>query len=220
MSQLVPPRFLFRWSFPVRRFDHRLAPAGRLLGLPEDYRIPSLSELDSSANFADVRMAWTDEGIGLSVEVSGRTTQPRCDAESPTGSDGLHVWLDTRNTQTVHRATKYCQQFSLLPRGGGAGLSSPVACAIPLARAREETSLPDASQIELKSSVQSDGYWLDVWLPKEVLYGYEPAQHRSLGFHFVVRDSQLGEQTLATSSEFPYATDPSLWQTIELLPGS
>lgn len=216
MSQLVPPRFLFRWSFSVRRLERRRHHAGRLLGLSEDFRLTSLGELDNSACFADVRMAWSDEGIGLSVEVSGRSRPPKCLVEQPTTSDGLHVWLDTRNTQTVHRATKFCQQFSLLPMGGGSGGGEPIAIAVPLARAREEAALPEASLVELQSHVQNEGYWLDAWLPKEVLFGFEPSSHSSLGFHFAVRDSQLGEQTLAVTSEFPYASDPSLWQTMML----
>ena len=216
MSQLVPPRFLFRWSFSVRRLERRLHHAGRLLGLSEEFLVPSLGELDNSASFADVRMAWSNEGIGLSIEVSGRSRPPKCLIEQPTTSDGLHVWLDTRNTQTVHRATKFCQQFSLLPIGGGSNGGEPLAIAIPMARARDEAALPEASLIELQSSVRNEGYWLDAWLPKEVLFGYEPSSHSSLGFHFAVRDSQLGEQTLAVNSEFPYASDPSLWQTIVL----
>ena len=216
MSQLVPPQFLFRWSFSVRRLEHRPHHAGRLLGLSDDFRVPSLGELDNSVSFADVRMAWSDEGIGLSVEVSGRSRPPKSLVEQPTTSDGLHVWLDTRNTQTVHRATKYCQQFSLLPTGGGPSGDEPIAVAVPMARAREEAVLPEASQIKLQSSVRNEGYWLDAWLPKEVLFGYEPSSHSNLGFHYAVRDSQLGEQTLAVNSEFPYASDPSLWQTIVL----
>lgn len=216
MSQLVPPRFLFRWSFSVRRLEHRLHHAGRLLGLSDDFQIPSLAELDNSASFADVRMAWSDEGIGLSIEVSGRSRPPKCLVEQPTTSDGLHVWLDTRNTQTVHRATKFCQQFSLLPAGGGPGGDKPIAIAVPMARARDEATLPEASLVELQSNVRNEGYWLDAWLPKEVLFGFEPSSHSNLGFHFVVRDSQFGEQTLAVTSEFPYASDPSLWQTMML----
>lgn len=101
--------------------------------------------------------------------------------------------------------------------GGGANKSDPFACAVPLARSREEVSLPDAALIELQAGISSDGYWLEAWLPKEVLFGYEPALHQSLGFHFVVRDSQFGEQSLAVNHDFPYATDPSLWQTLELV---
>ena len=52
-----------------------------------------------------------------------------------------------------------------------------------------------------------------------VLVGFDPAQHPQLGFHYTIRDSELGEQSLAVGSEFPYASDPSLWQTIQLVEG-
>ncbi|MEK6260725.1 MAG: hypothetical protein AABP62_19165 [Planctomycetota bacterium] len=219
MSQLVPPRFLFRWSFSVRKVvgvPHR---SGRLLDLPESCRIPSLGELDSTPGFADVRLAWNDSGLGLSVDVRGRTRRLKCSSDNPSVSDGLHVWIDTRNTQTVHRATKFCHQFSLLPSGGGRTEADPLAISIPLARAREETLLADTSLIQMQSEVRPEGYWLDAWLPAEALVGFDPSQHPQLGFHYVVRDSELGEQTLAVGSEFPYASDPSLWQTIELIDG-
>lgn len=216
MSQLVPAQFLFRWSFPVRRIGSVPHRSGRLLDLPEDCRLPSLAELDSSPGFADVRLAWNDGGLGLSVEVRGRTRRLKCSTASPSVSDGLHVWFDTRNTKTVHRATKFCQQFSLLPSGGGRTEADPLAIAIPLARAREELLPSDTSPIRLQSEVRSDGYWLDAWLPAEVLVGYDPLQHPRLGFHYLIRDSELGEQSLAVGGEFPFASDPSLWQTIEL----
>ena len=219
MSQLVPPRFLFRWSFLVRRNDSVPHQSGRLLGLPEDCRIPSLAELDSSPGFADVRLAWNDGGLGVSVEVRGRTQRLKCSIASPSVSDGIHVWIDTRNTKTVHRATKFCQQFSLLPSGGGRTEADPLGIAIPLARAREESLLADTSLIRVQSEVRSEGYWLDAWLPAEALIGYDPSQHPQLGFHCVVRDSELGEQSLSVGSEFPHASDPSLWPTIVLTDG-
>ena len=219
MSQLVPPRFLFRWSFPVRKFGNLPHPSGRLLDLPEACRVPSLGELDSTPRFAEVRMAWSEAGLGLSVEVRGRTRRVKCSADTPASSDGLHVWFDTRNTQTVHRATRFCQQFALLPSGGGRAGAETLARAVPLARAREESLPADASLIRVQSEVRPEGYWLDAWLPAEILVGFDPSQHPQLGFHYVVRDGELGEQSLAVGSEFPYAADPSLWQTIELIDG-
>ena len=219
MNHLVPPRFLFRWLFSVSKIGNLPHRSGRLLNLPELCRIPSLGELDSTPNFAEVRLAWSEAGLGLSVDVRGRTRRLKCSSDTPTSSDGLHVWIDTRNTQTIHRASRFCQQFSLLPSGSGRTGTDPLAIAIPLARAREDALLADSSLIRAQSDLSSGGYWLDVWLPAEVLVGFDPAQHPQLGFHYTVRDNELGEQSLAVGSEFPYASDPSLWQTIQLVEG-
>lgn len=214
MSQFIPPRFLFRFAFAVPRVAEIPRKSGRLLKLPDTCRLPNLGELDSLREFADVRLAWNDNGLALSVTVNGKSQIPVYDSDAV--ADGIHVWLDTRATQNVHRATKYCHRFSLLPRGGRHKAAAPLAVSIPLPRAREESVPPDASLIQLQAEVRQDGYELDAWLPAEVLFGFDPASHPRLGFHYVVRDRELGDQHLSTGSEFPYESDPSLWQTIEL----
>lgn len=186
------------------------------LELPEAFRIASLGELDQTTEFADLRIVWNPAGLGFSIHVGGKSRKPQCDPATAASSDGLHVWLDTRHTQTVHRATKFCHQFALLPTGGGPRKTAPHAAAIPLARARDEAALADAAEIQIWSEIRSDGYLLEAWLPKSVLVGFDPDSHPRLGFHYVVRDRELGDQSLAAGSEFPYASDPSLWQTLEL----
>lgn len=219
MSSLLPPRFLFRWSFLIQKMNPLPNSTGRLLGLPACCRFPSLEELDKSPDFADLRMAWSEAGIGLSLEVRGRTRPLECAISAPRTSDGLHLWIDTRNTHTVHRATKFCQQFSLFPVGGGPNAMEPVALAQPLARSREESELADVSLIRLQSEIHKDGYWLDAWFPASVFVGFDHLQHPRLGFQYLVRDAQFGEQGFAIGKEFPYESDPSLWQTIELVEG-
>ena len=216
MNQLVTPSFLFRWSFPVTRIDTLPHRTGRLLDLPDACRLPSVGELDSRRDFADVRLAWNASGLGVSVEVRGRTKKVKCSAALNELSDGLTVWIDTRNTQGVHRATRFCHQFCLMPLGGGRKSADPLAIAIPLARAREEVAPVDVSLIQLQSEIAGDGYRLEAWLPAAVFIGFDPATSPKLGFHYLVRDVEFGDQTLAVGSEFPVASDPSLWQTLEL----
>ena len=216
MNQLVTPSFLFRWSFPVTRIDTLPHRTGRLLDLPDACRLPSVGELDSRRDFADVRLAWNASGLGVSVEVRGRTKKVKCSAALNELSDGLTVWIDTRNTQGVHRATRFCHQFCLMPLGGGRKSVDPLAIAIPLARAREEVAPLDLSLIQLQSAIASDGYRLEAWLPAAVFIGFDPATSPKLGFHYLVRDVEFGDQSLAVGTEFPVASDPSRWQTLEL----
>ena len=216
MNQLVTPSFLFRWSFPVVQIPALPNRSGRLLGLPDLCRLPSLNELDSRRDHADVRLAWNANGLGISVNVRGRTKKPECSVALTEFADGLTVWIDTRNTQGVHRATRFCHQFCLMPLGGGKKSLDPVVLQIPLARAREEAAPPNLSLIQLQAEIQKDGYWLEAWFPAEVFVGFDPATSPRLGFHYRLHDNELGDQTLAVGSEFPVASDPSLWQTLEL----
>lgn len=216
MNQIVPPRFLFRWSFTARKLDKLPHSSGRLLDLPADCALTSLSELDQRKDFAVVSLAWNNHGLAVSVNVSGRSRRPICDANELSASDGLHLWIDTRNTQTVHRATRFCHAFILLPAGAGKKKLDPVIRAVPIARARDDASLPSVDAVQLQSEISPTGYWIDAWFPAEVFTGYDPATNPRIGFHYVVRDNDQGDQTLAVGSEFPFESDPSLWQTVEL----
>lgn len=216
MNQIVPPRFLFRWSFVAQRIEGIPHAKGRLLDLPEECALPSLSEIDSRRDFACLKLGWNDAGLGVSVDVRGRTRPPDCHENEIERSDGIRLWIDTRNTQTVHRATRFCHQFVLLPKTR-AHQSEPVVRSLPIARAREEVSLPDASLVTVRSHVSQTAYSIDAWFPAKVLVGFDPGTNPKIGFHYMVHDSELGDQTLAVGREFPCESDPSLWQTVELV---
>ncbi len=216
MNQIVPPRFLFRWSFNARKVEKIPRSSGRLLDLPDDCQLPSLAELDQSAEFAGVKLAWNPQGFAISIEVSGRSKRPEA-AVGEARPDGVSLWFDTRNTQAVHRATRFCHHFILRPVGGGPKGDLPIVRALPVARAREETPIPNADLVKIQSEISKSGYWLDAWFPADVFTGFDPATNNRIGFHYLIHDSELGDQTLAVGSEFPFESDPSLWQTVELV---
>jgi hypothetical protein len=217
MPSLLPHRFLFRYSLSVR-YEAKLPGNGKkLLSLAEAQRLPDFAALDAARSFGDLRMAWNERGLAVSVEVSGKQRPPRCDPRSPDLSDGLQVWIDTRNTQSIHRASRFCHHFCLLPRGAGRDQSEPLGVQLPIARAREPSPLADSNDIHLAATVEKSGYLLEAWLPARVLHGYDPESQPRLGFYYNLRDNELGEQTFGVGSEFPFAYDPSLWGTLELV---
>jgi hypothetical protein len=216
MPGLLPHRFLFRYSLPVR-YDRKLPKSGkRLLGLPADFALADFAELDQVPSFGQLRLAWNERGLGISVEVKGKKRPLHCDSRSPETSDGLRVFIDTRNTQNIHRASRYCQQLYLLPAGGGPDESDPVCVPAPIMRAREEAPRVDPAEVRLAADVSKAGYLIEAWLPASVLFGYDPEAQPQLGFYYALRDAELGEQYLSVGPDFPFAVDPSLWSTLEL----
>src|SRR5262245_44759527 len=124
--QLVPYRFLLRVAHPCRHVEGvPLEEGDRLLDLPESCRVDNFAAMDGLQNFADVRLAWNELGLALQVEVKGKDNEPQGDAERPRGSDGVTLWLDTRDARTGHRASRYCHQFHFLPAGGGTEHDEP-----------------------------------------------------------------------------------------------
>lgn len=71
--------------------------------------------------------------------------------------------------------------------------------------------------IQLRVHLRKGGYDMEVWIPESQLYGYRQMDElRQLGFYSLVRDTELGEQPLTITDEFPFAWDPSLWVNLEL----
>ncbi len=225
MSEVVPHPFLFRFAFPVRRCDGLPKRGKKLLDLSADFALPDLSELRGVRPIGEVRAAWNDDGLGFSVLVRGKKHPPAAEERTPTMPDGVQLWIDTRNTQSIHRASRYCHHFCFAPTGGGRDGES--ACGgfgvqLPIAQARETTPLATKGSLLVNAEILPDGYRLETWLQRDQLQGFDPAANReagtptNLGFFYEIRDSELGDQTLTVDASFPFANDPSLWSTLEL----
>jgi hypothetical protein len=215
MAPVVPPSFLFRYTFAVPRLAE--LPKSGPPELPADAVLAAPATINGAVPFAEVRVAWHPKGLALGVVVAGKSGKPACNRQRPETSDGLQVWIDTRDTQTIHRASRYCHHFCLLPAGGGRSAGDPFGCELPIARARETHNLAAPKSIALRADRAKDGYRLDAWLPAELLAGYDPEHSRRLGFYYCVTDADLGEQHLSVGREFPFDSDPSLWSSLDLI---
>lgn len=223
---LVSPRFIFRFSLPCR-YRARLWTA-KGAGLDESFRLVGLEELEHPGRRPDFRAAWSESGLAFSVLVEGKRQPPWCSETRLSDSDGLQIWIDTRNVQNVHRAGRFCHRLVFLPCGGETGekgdrrprskspFSPPLAAVVPINRAREPHGPIHDGQLKVLSSILADGYSLDAFVPAEVLTGFDPEDHRSIGFNYAVLDRELGDHTLSAGSPMPYREDPSLWATLEL----
>ena len=74
-----------------------------------------------------------------------------------------------------------------------------------------------AGSVLFKVHAKKSGYLLEAFLPAVALNGYDPDEHRRLGFFYAVHDTEMGEQTLGLDADFPFAEDPSLWSVLELV---
>jgi hypothetical protein len=216
MTQIVPHRWLFRFSIPVRHVVDVPREGDEWLALPPGCALPDFGELDAAPPFGELRMAWNAGGLGISVQVAGKTRPLHCRASTPEDSDGLQVWIDTRNTQSIHRASRFCHHFCLLPAGAGRRGDQPAVVQLPIARAREDAPLTAPGDFRSAVAIRPDGYRLDAWLPAAALHGFDVEASPRLGFYYSLRDAELGEQYLTVGPEFPFAHDPSLWATLEL----
>lgn len=215
---LLPAPFLFRLTYTCPHVKNMpREDDDRLLDLPSHCRSDNLPELSDRKNFADVRLAWNELGLGFQVEVKGKDQPITGDASRPRSSDGAFLWIDTRDTRTIHRASRYCHQFCFLPTGGGPERDLPVVNQLTIHRAMADAPLAQPEQIPFLSKSTKSGYVLEAFLPAAALSGFDPENNPRLGFFWWVHDLELGSQTLGLGNEFPFWEDPSLWSVLELV---
>jgi hypothetical protein len=213
-QQLLPTRFLFRFAAPCR-YEASLS-ATSLAELPAAYRLPVLAELDGDPPFADVRAAWNENALAFSVRVEGKKHPNWCRETRLEDSDSLQLWIDTRDTHNIHRASRFCHRFIFLPGGAGRNYELPLADQLLVDRARENANPVRPGQLKVAVEKRVDGYVLMACIPADALTGFNPADHPKLGFTYALFDRELGLQCFSVGNEFPFASDPSLWGTREL----
>lgn len=208
---------LFHFRVPCRGTDKTWSEQEGLVLTPK-FTIPSFqTELGNIPPFADLRIAWSDEGIIFNLQVRRKNQSPWCRESRLEDSDGLRLWIDTRDTHTVHRAGRFCHQFVFLPQGEGAQLQHPVAELLNINRAKDNPKQPNRGTIRVRSEKRVDGYMMQGFMPATAITGYDPSEHPRLGFCYAIMDRELGWQTFSLGSEYPFQTDPSLWGTLELI---
>jgi hypothetical protein len=216
MPGVVPAPFLFRFALPVRHVKGLPRESAPWLKLTDDCRIASPAGLDEGPVIAELRAAWNNDGLAISVEVSGKKFPPFCDPGDSNRSDGLRLWFDMRDTKTLHHGTRFCQHFVVMPAGSGKKGLEPTVVPLPVPRAREDAPLPEPEDVLAWSKIEKTGYVLEVWFPASTLNGFDPASQARLGFHYQVHDSELGDQNFTVGAPFPVMSDPSLWGTLVL----
>jgi len=161
----------------------------------------------------DMRIAWSEEGLTLQFRLTGKTRRPYCRLNDLEHSDALEVFIDTRNTKSVHRATRYCHRFLFLPTGTGVGDKEPYGSMLKIHLARGEPSTMGGFMPQVESKLSATGYQLTCHLSRKYLEGGSPTEQPEIGLFFQARDSELGNLNLVYDQQLPVSEDPSLWPT-------
>ncbi len=217
-TPLLPQAFWFRLAIPCRRIEvlPRSGPRGRLLDLPESCALPDLAQLEGGRSWAEVRVAWNPAGLAVSIEATGKLG-PIHFEEGPTLSNGAQIWVDTRDTRGIHRASRFCHRFAAKLAQGGSRTALDVELAQrPIARAVADAPMCAIETLSTRAERLSDGWRLELFFPSEALHGFDPETNRRLGFAYQVSDPDREDQFLGVGREFPIGEDPSLWSTLEL----
>lgn len=214
---LLPQAFWFRFAFPCTRVEGipRANASSGLLGLPEACALPDLQPLDHDTRWAEVRVGWNTGGLGITVVAEG--VSPQQLIQRPEGFAVAQFWVDTRDTRNVSRATRFCHRFvARLERGESRGRLQAQVAQRPIARAVADAPVGHSDDIPARVELSRTGWLLELFLPSQVLNGFDPDTNRRLGFTYHIADNVREDQFLGVGRDFPIGENPSLWGTLEL----
>ena len=215
-APLLPQSFWFRTVFRCSMVPEIPRSRGRLLDLPASCGLPDLAGLQGVESWAEVRVGYNSGGIGVAVELLDKVGPISPEPGHSSGVDSVQVWIDTRDTRNVHRATRFCHRFVAgIVSGKGRSLEVSVAQK-PIARAVADAPLAALGCVEAKAERTLGGWRLEMFFPSQSLHGFDPETNRRLGFYYQVTDPARGDRFLGVGREFPVGEDPSLWSTLEL----
>jgi hypothetical protein len=176
------------------------------------YILPSLSELCHEYCFGELAIGWNYEGIHVLLNVSQpfrRTCYPDI-----TRGDSLELFLDTRDVKTSGYATKFCHHFFFLPEP----VEEVHAGELTRFRSEDMHELCQSSALHVNSQKKKEGYSLQVLIPSNCLFGYDPEQFDRLGFAYRINRAEGSPQHFCvTSEDYSLEQNPSLWCSMRLI---
>ena len=189
---------------------------GSLLQLDDGCSLFVPGSMNDTDNAFGLRMAWNPEGLGVELDVPGKKLPPAGRHKDLKNSDYISLFVDTRHTANVHRATEYCLSLVVLPCDEDAD-EKPTAAFVEIAQQRASRRDRDGRKCPAQLHVRPDGYRLEIWIPTSQMFGFDEAPEIGrIGFSCLIHDTELGEIPLNVGGDFPVAFDPSTWLQLEL----
>ncbi|MFN0065462.1 MAG: hypothetical protein ACKVOH_04415 [Chlamydiales bacterium] len=171
---------------------------------------PVLLPFFGEEELGKVYMGWEKEGITLRFSLNRLFDAP----EFPEylSGDAVEIFLDTRDVKS-QTLTRYCHHFFVLPER----VDTVQAGEVTRFREEEKRELADPNLLKIHSSKVKGKRVLEIFLPSQSLYGYDPSQFGRLGFTYRIQ-AQDGKMQYFSASpdDFRIEQTPSLWASINL----
>src|SRR5262249_35774197 len=158
-------------------------------------------QLDGRKSWAEVRVGWNDRGLGISILANG-LPEAQLSRDRPEGFSVVQVWVDTRDTRTLSRATKFCHRFmARLELVGSHRMLRVDLSQRPIARAVADAPICRPEILEARAELGKSGWMLELFLPSQALNGFDPETNRRLGFAYQVADHLRDDQFLGVGRD-------------------
>ena len=122
--------------------------------------------------------------------------------------------IDTRDLKSAGFNTRFCHHFYFLAQA----VEGQQAGEITHFRTEDRHPLCDSQALECQIKSSSKDYILQIFIPSQCLYGYDPKQFDRLGFTY--RINRVGghpQHFTVVSEEYQIDQQPSLWGSLRLV---
>ena len=185
--------------------------------LSSKYHLPDLfSHFYEETPFAKLALGWSEKGIFCTLHT--HLSFGNVHFQDYQAGDSIELFIDTRDVKTSDAVTRFCHHFCILPEvfeNDGQVIQT-----LEVTKFRGEDLHPraDPSLIYVESEKKSRGREVRIFLPQEVLYGYDPSQFDRLGFTYRInRLTGLPQYFSASGEEVSIESHPALWASLNLV---
>lgn len=193
---------------------HRFEKNKKDIFLPENekYNLPDTTSLSGERSFAQVALGWNSDGIGCNVLVK----EAYIESYYPTIQKGnsIELFFDTRDMKNAGFNTRFCHHFFFLPKS-----VDEVSCGeVTRFRTEDAHELCLPNELMLKARFSAKEHFVQIFIPKSCLFGYDPEQFDRLGFTYRINDPKHSPQHFSVlSDEFQIDQQPALWSSLRLV---
>ena len=199
----IPPIHAFSFEVKCHKLPS-LLPKGIL---PKRYLLPSTAPLCGEDSFADLALGWSEAGICVSALIKMPFQQSFFpDVQK---GDGLELFLDTRDVKNAGFNHRFCHHFAFAPKENG----EVIAAEITQFRTEDSHELCSTKELSASASFQEKSYTVNVWIPKQCLFGFDPDFER-MGFTYRVnRFKNPPQHYCIQASDLAIEYHSSLWSS-------
>ncbi len=229
---LLPPSFWFKLALESPRVDSMPgAKGGPLLNLPERSRLPDFALLAGSPSWVTVATGWNAGGLGICFEArnpvpaegkparsgAGRGSAPALGESQRLSIATVDLWVDTRDTRTISRASRFCHYFRAEIRSNTSGSVGVQLDQQPIPRATAEAPMGREADRLVRADRSATGWRLELFFKSAALNGFDPDTNRRLGLSYRVHEVARGDAWMGVGDDFQLPVNPGLWSTLVLV---
>lgn len=176
------------------------------------FLLANTSELLGEEKFAEVALAWNEEGLHCICFVDKSLEEVAFPLFS--NGDALELFIDTRDLKTAGFATRFCHHFLVLPEA----IQGIHAQEMTRFRTEDVHPLCDRADLIVNTTIQKNNYILHIFIPAHCLHAFDPLICDRIGFTYKIhRYGGLPQHFAVSSEHFSIEQSPRLWASLSMV---